>query len=268
MTPGQPILKETEKPAVEVHNPGGAGPCVLVCEHASCAIPAALGTLGLRDEDRKSHAVWDPGAFGVACALSALLDAPLVAARYSRLVYDCNRPPEAPSAMPERTELVEVPGNAGLDAVTRQIRVGEFYIPFTRALAGAIAAHPAPRPALVTIHSFNPTYFGRPREVELGILHDSDSRLADALLAALPGGGTVRRNSPYGPEDGVTHTLRVQGVDRGLPNVMIEIRNDLIATETEQRRMAADLAEALKRALAGLAASAGEVRIRTNKDMN
>ena len=38
------------------------------------------------------------------------------------------------------------------------------------------------------------------------------------------------RNEPYGPEDGVTHTLKLHGLSNGVLNVMIEIRNDLVAT--------------------------------------
>ena len=48
----------------------------------------------------------------------------------------------------------------------------------------------------------------------------------------------IRRNTPYGPEDGVTHTLKLHGLANGLPNVMIEVRNDLIADDGSQRVMA------------------------------
>ena len=105
--------------AVEVLNPNGAGPAVLLCEHASAHIPAAYRGLGLSPAERKSHAVWDPGACALARRLSALLDVPLIAGAVSRLVFDCNRPPEAPSAMVERSELIDVPGNRNLTAAQR-----------------------------------------------------------------------------------------------------------------------------------------------------
>ncbi|NND18222.1 MAG: N-formylglutamate amidohydrolase, partial [Silicimonas sp.] len=89
----QQILARDDGPAAEVVNPGGCAPICLVCEHASPAIPSSLGLLGLADEDRYSHAVWDPGAGDLARSLSERLDAPLVLGRVSRLVYDCNRPP-------------------------------------------------------------------------------------------------------------------------------------------------------------------------------
>jgi len=108
-------------PAADVINPDGTGDVVLVCEHASNAIPTPLNGLGLTDEVRGSHVAWDPGALGVARHLSQALNAPLIAGRVSRLVYDCNRAPESPSAMPAQTERGDIPGNMGLDAAARAL---------------------------------------------------------------------------------------------------------------------------------------------------
>lgn len=224
-------------------NASGASSAVLVCEHASHHIPEEYDALGLRDADRTSHAAWDPGALAVSTRLSKHLDAVLIASSVSRLVYDCNRPPEAPSAMPARSEVIDVPGNAGLSQAERDIRTQRFYRPFQRALENVIKrrAHPV----IVTIHSFTPTYHGAPRAVEIGVLHDSDTRLADAMLdsAAAHTKMRVERNAPYGPEHGVTHTLQKHGIEGGHLNVMLEIRNDLIATAAEQDAMALMLAK-------------------------
>jgi predicted N-formylglutamate amidohydrolase len=233
--------------APEIVNPGGAGPLLLVCEHASNVIPARYANLGISADVADSHAAWDPGACSVARAVSRRLDAPLIAAAVSRLVYDCNRPPEAPGAMPEKSEVFEIPGNAGLSEDRKRARVAEVYEPFRQGLAGLIAAtgaaggHPK---VLVTVHSFTPVYFGKARAVQIGILHDSDSLMADAMLA-IAGDFTdldVQRNQPYGPEHGVTHTLIEHGLRNGIPNVMIEIRNDLLTSEDQQQAMAAMLA--------------------------
>jgi predicted N-formylglutamate amidohydrolase len=240
-------------PPPRVFGPGGAGRAVIVCEHASPHIPAALGDLGLPADALASHIAWDPGALGVAEALAQMLDAPLVASATSRLVYDCNRPPEAASAVPERSEVWDVPGNRDLPKAARHARVTAVYEPFYIALADLIAAMPGD-PALITVHSFTPVFNGAPRDTEIGVLHDADARLADGLLAALAGGPhRVARNDPYGPQDGVTHTLREHAHPRKLPNVMIEIRNDLIETPAAQRAMAEVLAAALCRAHPALA---------------
>lgn len=223
-----------------LENPAGHHPILLVCEHASANMPRELRGLGLGAADLDSHIAWDPGAFATANGLSAVLDAPLVYSTVSRLVYDCNRPPEAASAMPERSEDTVVPGNVGLALSEKQARVERFYRPFEALLPKTLDArrHVA---VLVTIHSFTPVYRGQERSVEIGILHDKDSRLADALLK-VASGYEIARNAPYGPEDGVTHTLCRHAVPRGLLNVMIEIRNDLIATPDTCARMAETLA--------------------------
>lgn len=231
---------------VDVSRKDAASSIVLVCEHASAHIPAELNNLGLTDPARFSHVAWDPGALGVAQAMSEALDAVLVAGCVSRLVYDLNRPPEASDAMPTRSETFEVPGNADLTEAQRKDRIGRYYTPFHAAIAQQIASKPAP--VLVTIHSFTPIYFGTPRDVEIGILHDTDSRLADAILATADS-GIVRRNEPYGPQDGVTHSLLKHGVSGGHLNVMIEVRNDLIHTEAEQAAMATTLSRWITTAL-------------------
>eukprot|EP01035_Chromulina_nebulosa_P036053 gene36054-48512_t len=60
----------------------------------------------------------------------------------------------------------------------------------------------------------------------------------------------VRRNEPYGPADGVTHTLKEHGIANGLLNVMIEVRNDLIAGEAGREIMAGFLAGLIRESLA------------------
>lgn len=107
------------------------------------------------------------------------------------------------------------------------------------------------RPVLVTIHTFTPVYHGKPRAVELGILHDRDSRLADVLLAAAEEHSSlkVERNEPYGPQDGVMHTLQKHALPLQLLNVMIEIRNDLVCREEDRKAVGAQLVAMLQAAL-------------------
>jgi len=247
-----------DRPAVETCRTDGSAPVLVLCEHASNRFPPAFGPLGISADVAQSHIAWDPGALAVARGLSARLDAALVASTVSRLVYDCNRPPEAPGAMPEKSEVFEVPGNRNLSPAARAARVEGVYRPFQRTVVERLAAQPRPE-ALVTIHSFTPVYMGQDRATEIGVLHDLDARLGDAMLATAAGhtGLRVERNRPYGPEDGVTHSLREYAQPAGLPNVMLEIRNDLIATPDQQQAMAEMLAHWLTEALAALEIDAG-----------
>jgi len=241
---------------VKIVRPNGQSELLLVCEHASKFIPAGLDRLGLDEAAANSHIAWDPGAMNMAEHLSAAFDATLIAQNVSRLVYDCNRPPDSPDAMRETSEIYAIPGNKGLSDAARDARTQAIYTPFRDALAAAVKNRPAT--VLVTVHSFTPVYLGKPRAVEVGILHDADSRLADAMLAAAAENPAfiTERNAPYGPDDGVTHTLVEHALPRGVHNVMIEVRNDLISDEKGQKELAAWLAEILTSALKATAKDA------------
>ncbi|OSP55861.1 N-formylglutamate amidohydrolase [Pseudoruegeria sp. SK021] len=246
------LLRPHDEPAAELVNPEGACRVILVCEHASNAIPDSLNGLGLDPAARTSHAAWDIGARDLALCLSQRLDAPLVASRVSRLVYDCNRAPASPGAMPDQSERISVPGNRNLTGPDRQLRIDEVYLPFRHVLRNLLDSH-API-ALVTVHSFTPIYFDVPRAVELGLLHDRDDRLAKAMLAAAPSATTLRTelNAPYSAADGVMHTLTDHALPRGLLNVMIEVRNDLLVMAGGPARVAGDLAAMLGQGLSAL----------------
>lgn len=241
---------QTGESVVEVTNPSGAGDFVLVCEHASNHIPAEFNNLGLADEALANHIAWDIGALAVARAMSAHLDAPLIEQQVSRLLYDCNRPPEAQSAMSVESEFHEIPGNVGLSPADRQMRVRRFYEPFRAALTNCLDQRRDP--VIVTVHSFTPVFMGVQRDVDIGILHDQDARFADRVLeaAAAEKDYVIRRNAPYGPQDGVTHTLVEHGASRGLLNVMLEIRHDLIDNPAGQSAMAQRLSQWVLAALA------------------
>jgi predicted N-formylglutamate amidohydrolase len=238
-------------PAV-VENNRAPGRIVLVCEHASNEFPEAWGGLGLTDAQRQAHIAWDPGALDLARGLSEQLDAVLVHAPVSRLVYDLNRAPDQAGAMPERSEVYDVPGNIAINARERARRTSAIYVPFHSELHRIIAERIALglAPVIVTIHSFTPIYFGKPRAVEFGVIHDADARYAQAICRAaqsLP--IRTELNAPYSALDGVTHTLRLQATPYGLPNAMLEVRNDLIDTTAKALKMAALLAPVLNMGL-------------------
>ena len=245
-------LATLPKSVVDTQRPSGASAVLLVCEHASRLIPEGLKGLGLDDTAAQSHIAWDPGALAVAERLSEALDATLIAQKISRLVYDCNRPPESDQAMRAESEVFHIAGNTGLTQAQRDERTDYIYRPFRQALAEAVKTRA--QTVLVTIHSFTPVYNGAPRAVEVGILHDSDRKLADAMLKAAAKNPkyNVQRNLPYGPEDGVTHTLQEHAVAHGLPNVMIEVRNDLLADSAGVEAVATWLESLLTSALENL----------------
>ena len=231
--------------------PRGESPLLFICEHASNFIPEEYHQLGLDQSTANSHIAFDPGALELAVNLSNQLDATLVHGTVSRLLYDCNRPPTAIDAIPERSEIFTVPGNKELSEAQRRERVERIYRPFEQLVTNTVAQRSA-ETAIVTIHSFTPVYNGHARSVEFGVLHDVDSRLADAVIDLAASGLdlNVQRNQPYGMEDGVTHTLKVHGVEHNLLNVMLEVRNDLLSTQSQREAMAEQLGTLLTDAYA------------------
>ena len=60
----------------------------------------------------------------------------------------------------------------------------------------------------------------------------------------------IERNEPYGPADGVTHSLIVHGIKRGLMNVMLEVRSDLISDQKGVDQISDEILQMLKPAIA------------------
>ncbi len=241
------LLGPDEGPAVEVRE--GGGPFVIVCEHASNRLPRALGNLGLAPGDLERHIAWDLGAADLAQRLAAKIDADLVIQRFSRLAVDCNRDPRLADAFCALSEDTVIPGNRDLTDARKAGRLAALFEPFhsaiNRLIEGRLAAGRAT--ALLSVHSFTPVYRGVARPWHVGLISLSDRALADAMLAALSRDRTlvVGDNQPYSAKDNVDYTIRRHGLDRGLPHVMIEIRNDLLADEAGREAWADRLTRVL-----------------------
>jgi len=182
-----------------------------------------------------------------------LLDAPLAYATYSRLLLDLNRDVSAPDSIVEHSEDTSIPGNVALPQAERRLRQSCLYQPFHQDVDALISGRLADglHTAVVSIHSFTPRYNGVARPWHVGVISQDDRSLAEAMLASLRSetGLVVGDNEPYGPQDGVFHSVGRHGQARGLPCAMIEVRNDLLADATAQRQWAERLQRALLSAL-------------------
>ena len=249
------VLSPGDPEPVEIVNAQGRGRVVLVCEHAGRRVPQALGDLGLPAEAFERHIAWDIGAAGVARALSALLDAPLLMQPYSRLVVDCNRQLDAPDLIPEVSDGTPVPANQGLGPAARQARCDAVLWPFHAAVAALLDAR-ADRPdtVLVMVHSFTPRLRagGALRPMHLGLLFNRDPRLGQAMAEAVRAENPdliVAENAPYQCNDLTDYAVPVHAEPRGLLHALVEIRNDLIRDDAGQTAWAGILARGLDRAL-------------------
>lgn len=240
-----------EWPAV-TENPDGRSRYVILCDHASNAMPQSYGMLGLRPVDLIAHIAWDPGALPVARRLAEQLDAPLLWPDASRLIVDCNRDPEAVDLIAATSEGHVIPGNSGLTPEEKGRRIVTIHEPYHAAIDACLDRRLAAGRdcALVAIHSFTPVFNGVERPWEVGVIFDRDPSLANTVIEGLREERTfeVGINQPYSPADRVFYTLDRHGQKRGLQAVMIEIRNDEIADAGEQKRWADLLAGILEEA--------------------
>jgi predicted N-formylglutamate amidohydrolase len=234
---------------VVAENPEGAGPFVIVCDHASNRIPEEYQSLGYDGDALETHIAWDPGALAVSRRLSTRLDAPLFWPDVSRLVIDCNRPPASASLIVVESEGRPVPANRELGAAERTRRLDRIHAPYHDAIDACLARRLAAGIAtvLIAIHSFTPVYLGKARPWQVGIVFDHDARLADALIRGLAADPalTLGINEPYSPADQVYYTVSRHAGPPGLLAAMIEVRNDEISVEDGQRRWADRLANIL-----------------------
>ena len=236
------LLRAGDPAPFTVLNPLGRAKVLLVCDHASRAVPQALAGLGLPESELAKHVGWDIGAAALTCELSRRWDAPAVLSGYSRLVVDCNRVLGEPSSMPAVSDGIRVPANEGLSAEQAATRADECYWPYHTAVAAALDRFAAAgvAPAVVSMHSFTPRMNGFERPWEIGVLWDQDPRLAVPLIANLARlhGLTVGDNEPYSARDPHGFTLRHHVIPRGLPNVLLEMRQDEVGSDAGVLRYA------------------------------
>jgi predicted N-formylglutamate amidohydrolase len=241
---------DADEPIERIAGPLDSG-VLVICDHASNAVPAAFDGLGLPAAAFARHIAYDIGAAWLTRHLAALLDAPALLTTFSRLLIDPNRGADDPTLVMRLSDGEIVPGNARIDAEGICARRRRFWQPYRGAIDATLEAMLAagPVPVVLSIHSFTPAWKGVPRPWEVGILWDSDPRFAVPLIAALGEICAVGDNEPY---DGALagDTLDEAVTRRGLPGLLIEVRQDLIATQEAAEAWADRLAGVLRPLLA------------------
>ena len=243
------LLGPADVPPVREYNEAGHSPFLLTCDHYGRLIPRVLGDLGLPESELKRHIAWDIGIAGVAEMLSKHLGAHLIVQRYSRLVIDCNRPPDVASSIPLISETTTIPGNEGIAREAAELRRAQIFDPYHRRIGEIIDARRERKmpTILVSLHSFTPVYAGIARPWHIGTLYQRDKLLPPLLLQLLRAEPDlmVGDNEPYAVSDQTDYTIPVHAEARGLMNTGIEIRQDLISDQAGEKAWADRLARIL-----------------------
>jgi predicted N-formylglutamate amidohydrolase len=106
---------------------------LILCDHASNAVPPDLGDLGLPEAEFERHIAYDIGAAAVTRSLARRLGAPAVLTRFSRLIIDPNRGRDDPTLVMRLSDGAVVPGNAHVDDAEIASRIERFYDPYDAA---------------------------------------------------------------------------------------------------------------------------------------
>jgi len=234
--------------AFELINPDGNANIILISEHASNHIPAEYNDLGLSDEQLELHIAWDIGIAEVTENLSAMLDAPAVLARFSRLLIDANRALDQDGLIPTHTDNHQIDGNIGLSQEDIESRIERFYKPFHDGVEGIIMRkiNNDHAPMVLNMHSFTPQMNGVERPWHSGVLWNKDDRIARVLKEKLDRRGfNVGDNEPYSGRE-LNHTMNTHGTRHGFPYVNIEIRQNEIDHPAGIEKWSTILAQEIK----------------------
>lgn len=201
-----------------------AAQVVISCEHASAAFPRAYRALFADHDATGSHRGYDAGAWPLAQAFAAALDAPLHRGTHNRLLIDLNRAPRNPRRFSART--------AKLPRDERDHIQKTYYAPYRDAVTADITrAIRRGRVLHLGVHTFIEVWRGRKRHVDVGLLYDPQrprekrfcSAWRRALEARIPE-LCVRFNAPYrGVADGFPYHLRKSFTDQQYAGLELEV---------------------------------------------
>lgn len=223
---------------------GRPGRILYTCEHASNRVPDPWVVAAEDVALLATHWGYDIGAAHVTRWLAEHTPALGILTRWSRLLLDPNRDPADPTAVLCETD-------EGCPTFNREVdlgaRVARFHAPFHQVVDEAVATT---RPTWVwSIHSFTPTFRGRPRPMEAGVLFDEYDADCERLCTAMNDVGLrTALNEPYSGKAGLIYSASRHGTRHGVPYLEIELRQDLVATEPDAVRVAGLVLEAQRRA--------------------
>ena len=230
---------------INTYNENEKSNFLIICDHASNFIPNEYKNLGLSEDILDTHIAYDIGVKEVALNISLSLRCPLIMTNFSRLLIDANRGIDDPTLIMKISDGSIIPGNKNISYLNncdeKKKRIRTYYNNYHNKISEIInrSISRSVYPAIISIHSFTPLFADKKRLTELGILWDSDDRLSSIFFDYLNKNYknlNIGNNKPYSGRM-KNDTLYKHGTKRGIANILIEIRQDLILDSINQLKI-------------------------------
>ena len=208
---------------------------LIIADHASNYIPNSLDNLGLNKNLFKTHIAYDLGVKELCIDLSKLLKSKYITGEYSRLIVDLNRDLLDPTLIPEIVDRKIIPKNINLNENEKKIRISKVYNRYHNNIKRTIKSDHIT--ILISLHSFNPIFKNKKRNIHFGILSNQDRRLSNYIITDMKRRGLkVGDNEPY-EGNLIGDTMYKHGLKKNLYHTLIEVRNDLLSSPTKIHRV-------------------------------
>jgi predicted N-formylglutamate amidohydrolase len=202
---------------------------VLVCEHASLRIPEPWQWPASDAWILGTHWSFDIGVADLVRYLCAQNGCGAVLSRFSRLLIDPNRPPNAPTLIRRIAEGRILSMNDSLTEEERTLRMEKLWVPYHSAARQLIQANG--NASIVGMHSFTRDYEGSSRAMEVGVLFDEDQAFGEWAAEWLQKAGLrVALNEPYSGRNGLMYSPQFHASENDRHAIELEFRQDLLSS--------------------------------------
>ena len=233
------LLTDNDPYPVKLHKPSSPSKVLVVCDHAGDLIPNALQDRNVSLADLSTHIAIDIGAYAVAVELAKNLNATLVSQRYSRLVVDMNRPTNSDQGMPAYSDDTRIPFNQNIGDTERQTRLDEIYHPYHNEIVRQLDEI-GESAVLIAMHSFTPKLKNAPKRIwHVDLMTRTHSKFSENLKQQLQAqfpNLNIGLGEVFQMTDERDFTIPFHGESRNIPNISIEVRNDLLQSQTDISR--------------------------------
>jgi predicted N-formylglutamate amidohydrolase len=235
--------------AYEIYGYPREGRYLFSCEHATNRIPPPLEASQSDKEFLHTHWALDIGTRQLVQDLVHRTRSMGVMARFSRLVCDANRHKNRRDLILPDIDGTPLGFNSNVDEAEAVRRIETYHEPYHDGLDKAIRMRKEnSSPFLfLSVHSFTPIWKSRMRTMDVGILFNDYSHLAEQLRRSFEEEGLfVAMNEPYSGKFGLMYAADRHGIGHGIQHIELEYNQSILCTA---ERVAA-VAEKTERALA------------------